>query len=55
MQRRALLKSALSGAAAIAAPAIVRVEKQSTLTFVPGTPMATDVGAAITTAPRTMA
>jgi len=35
MQRRDLLKSALAGAAALAAPAIVRAEAQKTITFVP--------------------
>jgi peptide/nickel transport system substrate-binding protein len=35
MKRRDLLKSALAGAAALAAPSIVRAEAQSTLTFVP--------------------
>ncbi len=35
MKRRELLKSALAGAAALAAPAIVRAEKETTVTFVP--------------------
>ena len=35
MYRRDVLKSALAGAAALAAPSIVRAEAQSTLTFVP--------------------
>src|SRR5712672_2249873 len=35
MKRRDVLKSALAGAAALAAPSIVRAEAQSTLTFVP--------------------
>jgi peptide/nickel transport system substrate-binding protein len=35
MHRRDVLKSALAGAAALAAPSIVRAEAQSTLTFVP--------------------
>src|SRR5438552_10079914 len=35
MQRRDVLKSALAGAAALAAPGIVRAEATSTLTFVP--------------------
>ena len=35
MKRRDLLKSALAGAAALAAPSIVGAEAQSTLTFVP--------------------
>src|SRR3984893_11730109 len=35
MQRRDVLKSALAGAAALAAPRIVRAESASTITFVP--------------------
>ena len=35
MKRRDVLKSALAGAAALAAPAIVRAENQKTITFVP--------------------
>src|SRR5260370_13026368 len=35
MKRRELLKPALAGAAALAAPAIGRAEKQTTITFVP--------------------
>jgi len=35
MQRRDVLKSALAGAAALAAPGIVRAEKATTITFVP--------------------
>ncbi len=35
MKRRAVLRSALSGAAALAAPRIVRAEGQATLNFVP--------------------
>ena len=35
MHRRDVIKSALAGAAALAAPSIVRAEAQSTLTFVP--------------------
>src|SRR6202048_121519 len=35
MKRRELLKSAVAGAAALAAPAIVRAENQTTVTFVP--------------------
>jgi peptide/nickel transport system substrate-binding protein len=35
MKRRDVLKSALAGAAALAAPKIVRAEKASTITFVP--------------------
>src|SRR5258708_3818674 len=35
MQRRDVLKSALAGAAALAAPSIVRAEAASTVTFVP--------------------
>src|SRR5438034_11648296 len=35
MTRRELLKSALAGAAVLAAPAIVRAENQKTITFVP--------------------
>src|SRR6266581_841844 len=35
MQRRDVLKSALAGAAVLAAPAIVRAENQKTITFVP--------------------
>src|ERR1700680_4881046 len=35
MQRRDVLKSALAGAAALAAPRIVRAESASTVTFVP--------------------
>ena len=35
MQRRDVLKSALAGAAALAAPAIVRAESKKTITFVP--------------------
>jgi peptide/nickel transport system substrate-binding protein len=35
MKRRDVLKSALAGAAALAAPAIVRAESQKTITFVP--------------------
>ena len=35
MQRRQVLKSALAGAAALAAPGIVRAETASTITFVP--------------------
>ena len=35
MRRRDFLKSGLAGAAALAAPAIVRAEAQKTITFVP--------------------
>ena len=39
MHRRDVLKSALAGVAALAAPSIVRAEAQSTLTFVPHSTM----------------
>jgi len=35
MQRRDVLKSALAGAAVLAAPGIVRAEGQTTITFIP--------------------
>ena len=44
MKRRDVLKSALAGAAALAAPAIVRAESQKTITFVPHADLASLAG-----------